>query len=76
MIMYLIITNSEAFDELGKKKHSPMLPNIIIKEDLKPQFKCQIKPSLKKLIERCLAKDPIDRQTSEEIYNLLAYSND
>lgn len=47
--------------------------NLVVYNDLRPEFKFPVKPEIRELILRCWSKNPNDRPTFKEIFNKLAY---
>lgn len=67
--MFEIITEQPLYP---KTTNRITLSEEVIK-GLRPEFKTQVKPTIKNLIEKCWSKNPSERPTFETLFNLLAY---
>ena len=73
ILMYEIVTDSLAFPELLNGKLSDYnFRAKVINENYRPEFTIPIKPSLKKLIEKCWSGDPNLRPNFGEIFDKLS----
>lgn len=77
IIMYQIVTDSVPYPlfEKGKLKEFKFNKKVV-DENYRPSFTVPVKKEIKKLIQRCWAKNPKDRPTFEEIFNRLAYNRE
>lgn len=74
ILMFEVITDQAPYPNLPKKNLNMFeFGQKVVYENLRPTFSFEIKPSLKKLIERCWSKDPNERPTFEEIFNKLSF---
>lgn len=75
ILMFEVVTDQAPYPNLPKKNLNMFeFGQKVVYENLRPTFSFEIKPSLKKLIERCWSKDPNERPTFEEIFNKLSFS--
>ena len=75
ILMYEVVTDSSPYPQLINGRMSAFqFNNKIVNEDFRPKFTSPIKKTIKKLIERCWARDPHERPTFEEIFKKLAYN--
>lgn len=75
IIMYEVLTDSCPYPLYHKGKMSSVqFVQKIINEDFHPKFSTPLKRSFKKLIKQCLSKNPHERPTFGEIFNMLAYN--
>lgn len=75
IIMYELLTETTPFPlyKSGKITTKEFIEKIS-QEDFHPKFTTPLKKSFKKLIKRCLSKNPLERPSFDEIFNLLAYN--
>lgn len=73
ILMFEVITESHCYPS-----DPALLPIILLKvaDGARPQFKTEVKPGLKKLIERCWDQTPNNRPTFEAIFKALAFNNE
>ena len=77
IIMFQIITDTRPYPLFDKGKLTEFkFHKKVVDENYRPTFTVPVKKALKKLIERCWAKDPKIRPTFEEIFNRLAYNRE
>lgn len=75
IIMFEVLTETSPYPLFQNGKMSSLeFIQKIINEDFHPKFSTPLKRSFKKLIKRCLSKNPNERPTFDEIFNMLAYN--